>query len=162
MTEQEIQILIEMDADVWDAYLPYLSAHIKQQITLGSFTGLSEAQILENITSAVLSEAQVQTLITTTLNNYSRSINLLMMEEASANTLFRYVGPIDNKTRDICLKQGAEGHLTFKEIVNTYGRSVLQYGGGYNCRHSWEEVSDIDIMKELYDPAKAKGLLSGN
>ena len=162
MTEQQIRLLIEMDAEVWEAYLPYLSAQMKQQITLGVFTGLTEAEIISNITSAALSEAQVETLLTTALNNYSRSINLMMMEEAPTNTLYQYVGPIDGRTRDICLKMGGEQPITMSEIEKAYGRSVLTYGGGYNCRHAWEEISDIGVMKELYDPTKAKALLSGN
>ena len=162
MTEQQIQLLIEMDHEVWEAYLPYLSAQMKQQITLGVFTGLTEAEIINNITAAVLSEAQVATLITTTLNNYSRSINYLMMKEAPRDTLYQYVGPIDGKTRNVCLKQGAEGPLTMNQIEKAYGKSVLTYGGGYNCRHAWESVSEVGVMKELYDPEKAKELLSGD
>ena len=162
MTEQQIQLLIEMDMEVWEAYLPYLSAQMQQQITQGVFTGLSELDILENIYSAVLSDAQIETLFTTTLNNYSRSVNLMMMEEAPRDALYQYVGPIDSRTRDICLRMGGEGPLTQSQIEKAYGRDVLTYGGGYNCRHAWEEVSDIGVMKELYDPIKAKELLSGD
>ena len=162
MTEQQIQLLIEMDQEVWEAYLPYLSAQMKQQITLGVFTGLTEAEIINNITAAVLSEAQVATLITTTLNNYSRSINYMMMKEAPRDTLYQYVGPIDGKTRTVCLKQCAEGPLTMDQIEKAYGKSVLTYGGGYNCRHAWESVSEVGVMKELYDPEKAKELIGGN
>ena len=162
MTEQQIQLLIEMDQEVWEAYLPYLSAQMKQQITLGVFTGLTEAEIINNITAAVLSEAQVATLITTTLNNYSRSINYMMMKAAPRDTLYQYVGPIDGKTRDKCLRMGAEGPLTMEQIEQTHGKRVLTYGGGYNCRHAWESVSEVGVMKELYDPEKAKELLSGD
>ena len=161
MTEQQIQLLIEMDMEVWEAYLPYLSAQMQQQITQGVFTGLSELDILENIYSAVLSDAQIETLFTTTLNNYSRSVNLMMMEEAPRDALYQYVGPIDGKTRDICLLYGSVGPQTRSEIVKlTDGEYSLSYGGGYNCRHAWEEVSDVGVMKELYDPVKSKRLLS--
>jgi len=160
MTEQQIQLLIEMDLEVWESYLPHLSAQIQQQVALGSFVGLTEAQIIKNITSAVLSEAQLETLLTTSLNNYSRSINYMMMEEAPNTTLYQYVGPIDTKTRDICLQMGSAGQITENEIIQNFGREVLMYGGGYNCRHAWEEVADIPVMKELYDPKKAQELLS--
>ena len=36
MTEEEIQLLIQMDIEVWEQYLPYLSAQIQQQVALGS------------------------------------------------------------------------------------------------------------------------------
>ena len=162
MTEQQIQLLIQMDIEVWEAYLPYLSAQIQQQIILGVYSGLTASEIVASIGSATLTGNQVATVITTSLNNYSRSINLLMMEEAPSNTLYQYVGPIDGRTRDICLQMGSEGPLTQSQIEKAYGRDVLTYGGGYNCRHAWEEVADIAVMKLLYDPEKAKRLRSGN
>ena len=163
MTEQQIQLLIQMDIEVWEAYLPYLSAQIQQQIILGVYIGLTAQQIVANIGSATLTGNQVATVITTSLNNYSRSINLLMMNEAPANTLYQYVGPIDGRTRDICLQMGGEGFLTQSQIEKAYGRDVLTYGGGYNCRHAWEEVAPVTpVMKELYNPEKAKRLLSGD
>ena len=162
MTEQQIQLLIEMDIEVWDSYLPYLSAQIKQQIVLGAYSGLTAAEIVANIGSATLTGTQVATHITTSLNNYSRSINLLMMEESPKETLYQYVGPIDGRTRDICLRMGSKGTLTQSQIEKAYGRDVLIYGGGYNCRHAWEERADISVMKELYNPEKARRLLDGN
>ena len=159
MTEQQIQLLIEMDIEVWDAYLPYLSAEMKQQIILGAYSGLTAAEIVANIGSATLTGNQVATLVTTTLNNYSRSINLLMMDESPANTLYQYVGPIDEKTRDICLQMGSTGELTQKQIINNFGSDVLIYAGGYNCRHKWQSVSEVGVSKRIYDPQLAKELL---
>ena len=69
MTEAEIQLLIAMDTEVWEAYLPYLAAQMQQQIALGVFAGLTRQQIIANIESAALSASQVETLITTSLNN---------------------------------------------------------------------------------------------
>ena len=68
MTEEEIQLLIQMDIEVWEAYLPYLSSQIQQQVAFGSFAGLTREQIIANITDAALSSAQVETLVTTSLN----------------------------------------------------------------------------------------------
>ena len=163
MTEQQIQLLIEMDIEVWDAYLPYLSAEMKQQIILGAYSGLTAAEIVANIGSATLTGTQVATHITTSLNNYSRSINLLMMEESPKETLYQYVGPIDGRTRDICLEFASAGELTQSEIMKLRGgQESLSFGGGYNCRHAWEERADISVMKELYNPEKARRLLDGN
>ena len=138
MTEEEIQVLIEMNEDVWDSYLPYLSAQVQQQLALGSFTGLTAQEVVANITAAALSPAQVQTLITTSLNNYSRSITASIMEEEPDDTLYWYIGPLDGKTRDICVRYMSADKVTQSEIINNFGSSVLTYGGGYNCRHKWE------------------------
>ena len=80
MTEEEIQALILLNEEVWDSYLPYLSAQVQQQVALGSFTGLTVEQVVANIESAALSPAQVETLITTSLNNYSRAVTHSIME----------------------------------------------------------------------------------
>ena len=162
MTEQQIQLLIEMDIEVWEAYLPYLSAQMKQQIVLGAFSGLTAAEIVANIGTSTLTGNQVATMITTTLNNYSRSINLMMMNEAPRDTIYEYVGPIDGRTRDICLFYGSVGPLRRSEIEKLKdGSYSLSYGGGYNCRHAWEERAPVTpVMKELYDPRKSDSLLS--
>ena len=139
MTEEEIQVLIEMNEEVWDSYLPYLSAQVQQQLALGSFTGLTAQEVVANITDAALSPTQVQTLVTTSLNNYSRSITASIMEEEPDDTLYWYIGPLDGKTRDICVRYMSADKVTQSEILRMEdGRYSLTYGGGYNCRHKWE------------------------
>ena len=90
MTEEEIQYLIYLDLEVLNAYYPYLAAQIQQQVALGSFTGLSVEQIVANITDATLSEAQIQTLISTSLNNYSRTVTYGIMQEEPADFISIY------------------------------------------------------------------------
>ena len=154
MTEEEIQVLIEMNEDVWDSYLPYLSAQVQQQLALGSFTGLTAQEVVANITDATLSPAQVQTLITTSLNNYSRSITASIMEEEPDDTLYWYIGPLDGKTRDICVRYMSADKVTQSEILRMEdGRYSLTYGGGYNCRHKWEVAGKVS---EFHQPKKAK------
>jgi len=162
MTEAEIQLLIAMDSEVWEAYLPYLAAQMQQQVASGVFAGLTTQQIIANIESAALSASQVETLITTSLNNYSRSVTYSMMQEEPDNTLYQYIGPIDGRTRDICLQMGSAGTITRLEIEKAFGSSVLVYGGGYNCRHKWQSVSEVGVSKNFYNPKKAEELLSGN
>ena len=162
MTEEEIQLLIEMDIEVWESYLTFLSAQIKQQVGLGAFAGLSRADIIKNISDAALSSAQVETLVTTTLNNYSRSVTSAIMEDEPNDTLYQYIGPIDGRTRDICLEMGSSPLLTQEQIIRNFGADVLVYGGGYNCRHKWQSVSRIGVPKSMFNPKKAKELLSGN
>jgi len=162
MTEEEIQLLIAMDSQVWEAYLPYLAAQMQQQLSLGVFTGLTREQIIANIESAALSASQVETLVTTSLNNYSRSVTRSMMDEEPDDTLYQYIGPIDGKTRDICLLMGSSPPITSEQIEREFGSSVLSFGGGYNCRHKWQSISRIKMSKSFYNPKKAEELSSGN
>ena len=163
MTEEEIQLLIQMDIAVWEAYLPFLATQIQQQVALGSFAGLTRADIIKNITDAALSSAQVETLVTTSLNNYSRSVTRTIMEDEPNDTLYQYIGPVDGRTRDICLFFASAGELTETQIKKlTGGEESLSFGGGYNCRHKWQSVSRIGVPKSMFNPKKAKELLSGN
>ena len=156
MTEEEIQVLILLNEEVWDSYLPYLSAQVQQQLALGTFTGLTTEQVVANISASALSQAQVETLITTSLNNYSRAVTHSVMQEEPDDTLYWYIGPADGRTRDICLQQISAGKLTEKEIINNFGSSVLVYGGGYNCRHKWEVAGRVS---EFHQTKEAKDLL---
>ena len=153
MTEEEIQVLILMNEDVWDSYIPYLSAQVQQQLALGSFTGLTAQEVVANITASALSPTQVQTLVTTSLNNYSRSITASIMEEEPDDTLYWYIGPVDGRTRDICMRYVSIGKITQKEIQKLdNGQYSLTYGGGYNCRHKWEVAGK---KSEFYKPKQA-------
>ena len=156
MTEEEIQVLILLNEEVWDSYLPYLSAQVQQQLALGTFTGLTTEQVVANISASALSQAQVETLITTSLSNYSRAVTHSVMQEEPDDTLYWYIGPADGRTRDICLQQISAGKLTEKEIINNFGSSVLVYGGGYNCRHKWEVAGRVS---EFHQTKEAKDLL---
>lgn len=156
MTEEEIQALILLNEEVWDTYLPYLAAQVQQQVALGSFTGLTVEQVVANIESAALSPAQVETLITTSLNNYSRAVTYGTMQDDPDDTLYWYIGPADGRTRDICLQQISAGKITQKEIISNFGSEVLVYGGGYNCRHKWEEAGTVS---EFHQTEEAKDIL---
>ena len=156
MTEEEIQVLILLNEEVWDSYLPYLSAQVQPQLALGTFTGLTTEQVVANISASALSQAQVETLITTSLSNYSRAVTHSVMQEEPDDTLYWYIGPADGRTRDICLQQISAGKLTEKEIINNFGSSVLVYGGGYNCRHKWEVAGRVS---EFHQTKEAKDLL---
>lgn len=59
---------------------------------------------------------------------------------------YLYIGPYDGKTRDFCanlLTRRSPPIYDIKEISamdNGQGISVIQTGGGYNCRHVWSPV----------------------
>ena len=111
---------------------------------------------MANIETVALSSAQVETLVTTSLNNYSRAVGYSVMQENPDDTLYWYIGPADGKTRDICLQQISAGKLTQKEIISNFGVSVLRKAGGYNCRHKWEVAGTVSEFYESKDAEKLK------
>ena len=141
-----------------NAIVNNIASHIRNEVVKGIQAGLSPDMILQNVTSASISNSQMQTLVNTTLNSYSRSITTAMMQEAPDNTKYHYIGPVDEKTRVVCLKMASEGRITRKEIEKAYGREVLVEGGGFNCRHKWEvagrETSEFNLPKEAKDRLK--------
>ena len=80
MTEEEIQVLIEMNEAVWDSYIPYLSAQVQQQLALGSFAGLTIEEIVANITAGALSPTQVETLLEATKDLSNKEVGSALKE----------------------------------------------------------------------------------
>ena len=119
-----------------------ISGNIKTQVVKGLQAGMSATQIIENVSSASISNAQMQTLVNTTLNTYSRQVTNQMMDIAPKTTKYVYIGPVDDRTRDECLDMSSAGALTLEQITSRFGDAVLVDGGGFNCRHKWEIASD--------------------
>lgn len=105
------------------------------------------AEILEH------AEARTQTLYDTAVSIYGRQVEA----EAAGDdpgTVFAYMGPVDAKTREFCLRHVGKVY-TRQEIDaldNGQLSNVFLTGGGYNCRHVWHEVSKFS---ELYPLANS-------
>ena len=119
-----------------------ISGNIRTQIVKGVQAGLSVSQIVDSVTNASISNAQMQTLVNTSLNTYSRQVTNQMMDIAPKTTKYVYIGAIDDRTRDECLDMASAGELTLDQIVSQFGEAVLVDGGGFNCRHKWEIASE--------------------
>ena len=129
-----------------------ISGNIKTEVSKGILAGLTANEILVNVASSSISNAQMQTLVNTTLNSYSRTITNQMMNVAPANTKYVYIGPVDEKTRPECLEMASADRLTESQIKSKFGASVLVDGGGFNCRHKWEIASSEGV--ELFEGDK--------
>ena len=81
MSEAQLLVLMQLNINVWVQYLPYLSAQMQLQIAQGVTSGLTTAQIVEGIGVATISTPQIETLVTTMLNDYSRTVTMGMMED---------------------------------------------------------------------------------
>ena len=119
-----------------------ISGHIRTQVVKGVQAGLSITEIVASVTDASISNAQIQTLVNTSLNTYSRQVSNEMMKVAPKSTKYVYIGPVDEKTRDECLQMASAGRLTLDQIKSQFGEAVLVDGGGFNCRHKWEIASE--------------------
>ena len=135
--------LIELNQDILNqSVIRTTAVQIRSKVASGILAGVSPSQIAGQITNASISNAQIQTLVNTTLNVYSRTVTNEMMKEAPSGTKYVYIGPVDDATRDDCLDMASVGELTEDQIINQFGEAVLMDGGGFNCRHKWEIASE--------------------
>ena len=135
------------------AIIRNVSGQIRTQVAQGLQAGLTAKQITQQVAVSSISNAQMQTVVNTTLNTYSRMVTNQMMDIAPDNTKYVYIGPVDDRTRDECLSMASAGAITKKEIVSRFGEAVLIDGGGFNCRHKWEIQSKEGGFN---DPEEAK------
>lgn len=80
----------------------------------------------------------VETELTTALGDFEGNVTESMMAEMPDDSKYIYVGPQDEKTRDVCVAMGSAGALTKKEIKSRWGEYAVKERGGRNCRHVWE------------------------
>ena len=131
---------------------------IKKEVVNGIIAGTPTQTVLEAVRGqGSLSRRQLQTLIDTAMNEYSRSVTKVMIDSMPKETKYVYIGALDGKTRARCLDMMSAGELTKEEIESKFSEygNVFIRGGGYNCRHKWE-ISVQDAFG--HDPKGAKKL----
>ena len=157
LSEETLQSLINYNTETLLSQLDNMGAIIKKEVVKGIISGSPIQTIVDSVRGqGSLSPAQLQTLVDTAMNEYSRSVTNLMMDEMPKNTKYQYIGALDDRTRPECLEMMAAGDLTRKQIVSRFGSEVLISGGGYNCRHKWE-IALQD--KFAHDPKGAKKII---
>ena len=135
VTEPMLQSLVSMDKATFIKQAGYQANLIKQELGRKILGGATETEMLNSLKNIVRPD-QAKTLVNTSLNTFSRTVNAQMAESLPASQRYVYEGAIDDRTRDICLQMASEGELTMDEIESSYPGS-FQDGGGYNCRHRW-------------------------
>ena len=150
ITEDTLRALTNFSTSSFADSLGKMGGVIKTEIVKGALGEATEQGILQAIQQqAGLSNAQMKTLVTTGLNDYSASVGKIMIDESPENEKFRYVGAIDDRTRPLCIKIWEAGAMTKKEIKAKFGSEVLVERGGYNCRHQWFPVEASDESKDV-------------
>ena len=152
ITENTLRTLTEFSKSSFTDSLGMLGKVLRKEVVKGAIAGSSDTAILQAIQAqAGLSKAGMETLITTGLNDYSRSVTKVQMDSLPKGQKYRYVGAIDGKTRAICLEMWEAGTLTQEQIEGRFGGQVLVEGGGFNCRHQWLPAEAEDPSKDMRD-----------
>ncbi|MFQ6615099.1 MAG: hypothetical protein ACE5D1_09685, partial [Fidelibacterota bacterium] len=146
VTPEMLQGLKELDQSTMFGFLNAdLNNAVKKTVAKGLLGGLSEEAMVELLLSGdggSLTTPQLETLINTALNTYSRTVTAAMAESLPKRTKYLYIGPVDDKTRDICLAMIDAGALTRAEIDAQFPGAFVD-GGGFNCRHRWAQQTAL-------------------
>lgn len=153
VTEATLRALQSFTRDSFLAQEAALPAKLKEE-TIKALLAGGRTSDVEASLRAVVDRHDAETLANTALNTFSRSVEYEMAKQDPPDALYEYEGPVDDRTRDICLAMAAAGPLTRSEIEDRFPGAFVD-GGGYNCRHSWVPS---DAARET-DPGQAAELL---
>lgn len=112
-----------------------------QQATYTSMSVDSFAKQAAHIADTTISRAR--TIADTAIAGMQRAAAVQAAAELPGETVFLYTGPSDRVTRDFCEERVGKVYTT-EEIAamdNEQGLPVDLFGGGYNCRHSWQPLT---------------------
>lgn len=130
---------------------------ISERVRLSLVQGVLQKMPRKDISAMLLRDLsikpyQVDTLISTSMATYSRSLTLLQLEQNPTQKLI-YNGPMDSKTRPVCIRMLKEGGMTQEQVEAKYP-GALRDGGGFNCRHQWVALSPTTQNKDIQQKAK--------
>ena len=155
ITEETLRALTNFSQTSFADSLGSMGKIIKSELIKGIIGETTDNGIFQAIQQqSGLSNKQMATLVRTGLNDYGASVNKIMMDNADESQRFRYIGPIDDKTRPFCIKVWEAGAMTRKEIKqkfpdNGQGGSTELQRGGYNCRHQFVPIEAEDKTKDF-------------
>jgi hypothetical protein len=147
---QSIAVIIESDLNLIRNRFQTYTGDLAQALTRNILTG--QAPDFSVLTESLNSRTAnyVITEFDTALSGLDSAINIKKAKELFENPKFIYLGADDKLTRSFCRSLIGK-ILTLKEIEaletsggNGQGLPVMEYRGGYNCRHQWRVIRDED------------------
>ena len=160
VTEETLSALLVQSEQYLAGEISAMSNVLKQEVLSGAINGLGTKEIVDNISKKGYGASiGMKRIVTDGLNNYSRAVTRVMMEEAPDDTKYIYIRPADEKTRPFCLSAIQAGAITMEQIQSMGWGYSLSGGGGINCRHGWEPVSR-DVRGQCYQKEEAEEILN--
>ena len=160
ISESTLQALLTQSQQYLSGEITAMGNVVKQEVIAGIMNNRTLEQILESVgRKGYAANVGMKRILNDGLNNYSRAVSRMMMDEAPDNSRYIYIGPADEKTRDFCLSAIQAGPVTMAQIESMGWRPSLTEGGGINCRHGWELASS-DVRGQFYQKEEAEVLLN--
>jgi hypothetical protein len=123
---------------------------VTRAVTRGILGGAQPMDLIDDVARVVdASSARVATLYDTAVSIVGRQVEAMHAGE-DPETPFLYAGPVDGTTRPFCLARVGKvfTRADIDGMENGQIANVFLTGGGWNCRHTWVEISK---SSELYD-----------
>ena len=161
ISEDVLRTLLTQSEQYLSGQIIAMGNVMKQEIINGAINKRTAEEIADNIAKkGYASGVGMKRIVSDGLNNYSRAVTRMMMEEAPENTKYIYIGPADEKTRAFCLSAIQAGAITLNQIrsMGYEWEASLSEGGGINCRHGWEIVTE-DVRSQFYRQEEAEEIL---
>ena len=117
ISEETLQALLTQSQQYLSGEIAGMSNAIQQEVV----SGIINNKVTDDIVEAIGKKGYgagvgMKRIVGDGLNNYSRAVGRMMMDEAPENTKYVYIGPADEKTRGFCLTLIQAGARTKKEI----------------------------------------------
>ena len=117
----------------------------------GLFSQRPVRDLLEDLSDAIdIEMAEARTLYDTTVSVFGRQVESM---KSLPDDVFAYVGPVDRVLRPFCRQH--VGRVYTRPQINALDNgqipNVFLTGGGYNCRHVFQTVSEVSELAELVD-----------
>ena len=161
VSEEMLSALVSLDEATLISRTAATAQTAKKTVLHAVLGGSNDMNDMAELVRASLEEsistAAAKAEANTALNTFSRAVTNEMAESAHKNTKYVYEGPVDDKTRPICVEMAAAGALTKAEIDSQFPGTFID-GGGYNCRHGWNEIESAFFVNEK----KAKEIVKAN
>ena len=159
VTDEVLTALLRMDNSTFMKQIGLMGDQVRNEAARGIIAGASEADITQSIlrgAGGVLRPDQAETLANTALNTFERNVTVEMASNDPKDTRYIYQGPVDDRTRDICIDMMSAGALTRDEVDSDFP-GAFSDGGGFNCRHRWaRETSSSEKLSDQKGAEKLK------
>ena len=137
----------------WISYAMGHAQETRRRLMVHVLKGSTRKQMVSELSqTGVFAQREIIAHVNTALANYSRSITVKMSESDPADRKYHYLGPLDGKTRPICLEMLSSGEVELGDIDILFPGS-LSDGGGFNCRHRWKAVTEFSKPQAKTDKA---------
>lgn len=136
-TEQQLLALQNIQKFNIEGLTRHVTSSMQSSMAQGIATKMDKDNLATLMRANIKTQIpRVENVIGTQLSNFQRSVILQMAVDLPQNTLWEYIGPDDDKNRDVCRTFLSTDPLT-EEQIRAVKPDALETAGGINCRHYW-------------------------